>query len=189
MPRTVVERGLRLCANLALLTPKCQQRYHKPMTKQKTPKDQQADETLQQQIGELTQDLQRIQADFINYRNRTEEDKRQVAEAAKAASVLKLLPVIDIIERAIQHVPQELADNKWAQGIVGLGKNLDKSLDELGINRIAATPDTPFDPNLHEAVMMDEGDGEQEVVAEELRAGYTINGQVIRPSMVRVARK
>lgn len=157
------------------------------MAKQKTPKE--AENELQQHIGELTRDLQRVQADFINYRNRTEEEKRLVAEAAKAASVLKLLPVIDTIERAIQHVPGELADNKWAQGIVGISKNLDKSLDELGIARIKATPGTPFDPNLHEAVMVDEGDGEREVIAQELRAGYTLNGQVIRPSMVRVARK
>lgn len=148
------------------------------------------DDALQQHITELTQDLQRVQADFINYRNRIEDEKKQIAESAKAAMVAKMLPVIDTLDRAIAHAPQDLADNPWVQGVVGLGKNLDKSLSELGLTRIAATPGTPFDPTLHEAVTMDdEAEGEQEVVAEELRAGYTLNGQVIRPSMVKVTRQ
>src|SRR5688572_27861294 len=142
------------------------------------------------EIIELTADLQRLRADFENYRKRVEQEKQQAQHTATAATVMRLLPVIDTIERAIGHVPQELAENKWAPGVVGLGKNLDKSLADLGLARIAATPGTPFNPNLHEAVMMDdEAQGEHEVVAEELRAGYTMHGAVIRPSMVKVTRK
>lgn len=153
------------------------------------PKKKQSDES-EQQLAELTQDIQRVQADFINYRNRVEDEKRQMVESAKAATVLKLLPVIDTIERAIAHAPADLADNAWVQGVVSLQKTLDKSLAELGLSRIAAQFGTVFDPNLHEAVMMDEdAEGQHEVVAEELRAGYTLNGQTIRPSMVKVTRQ
>lgn len=139
---------------------------------------------LEQQVGELTADLQRIQADFINYRSRAEEDKQKALLAGKAATVLKLLPVIDNIERAVGHVPAELAGNQWARGVMSLSKNLNKSLADLGVTRIEATG-KPFDPNLHEAISAD-GEGEHEVVAEELQAGYMLEGNVLRHSLVRV---
>ena len=144
---------------------------------------------LQARAEELTADLQRLRADFENYRKRMDAEKDSLRELSKAATVMKLLPVIDTIERAITHVPAELADNKWANGIVGLGKNLDKSLADLGLSRIVAEIGTPFDPTLHEAVMMADGDGETEVITEELRAGYKLGQQVIRPSMVKVGRQ
>lgn len=148
------------------------------------------EEELAQQVGELTADLQRLRADFENYRKRVDIEKQQVQQLAATAMIMKLLPVIDTLERAIAHAPEDLTENKWAQGVVGLGKNLDKSLSELGLERIEANPGTVFNPNLHEAVMMDdEATGEQEVVAEELRAGYLLQGAVVRPSMVKVTRQ
>jgi molecular chaperone GrpE len=143
---------------------------------------------LQTKVNELTADLQRQRADFENYRKRIELEKAQVNELAKAATVMKLLPVVDTIERAIAHAPADLAGNAWVQGIIGIQKNLEKSLSDLGLSRIEASEGTPFDPNQHEAVMMLEQEGEHEVVAEELRAGYTLGGQVIRPSMVKVTK-
>lgn len=135
---------------------------------------------------ELLADLQRTRADFENYRNRIQAEKTAYGEAAKAATIMKLLPIIDTIERAVVHAPAELAENKWAQGVTGLAKNLEKSLGELGLTKIQASPNTPFDPNIHEAVMMEDGEGQHEVITEELRAGYLLGSQVIRPSMVRV---
>jgi molecular chaperone GrpE len=137
-------------------------------------------------VEELTADLQRLHADFENYRKRVEQDKAGIAELTKAATVMKLLPVVDTIERAIVHAPDDLADNKWVQGVAIMAKNLDKSLQELGLTRIEAAPGTPFDPNLHEAVLMEEGKGDHEVIAEELRAGYKMGEHIVRPSMVKV---
>lgn len=142
---------------------------------------------LEQQIGDLTADLQRVQADFINYRRRVEEERRQLIDTSKAATIMKLLPMIDTIERAIAHLPNDLADNPWAKGVVSLQKSLQKSLEELGVTRIEAL-NQPFNPALHEAISMEDGDGEQEVVTEELRAGYKLGEAVIRPSMVKVGR-
>lgn len=140
------------------------------------------------QEQELINDLQRLRADFENYRKRVEADQVNTVSMSKAATIIKLLPVIDNIERAIAHAPKELKDNAWAQGVVALGKNLEKSLAELDLTRINAAPGTAFNPDLHEAVFMEDGDGEHEVVAEELRPGYLLGGQVIRPSMVKVKR-
>ncbi len=145
---------------------------------------------LEQQLGELMLDLQRTRADFENYRKRVEAEKQAAREAGQSAAVLKLLPVIDNIERAITHVPAELAANPWAAGVAKLVKNLDKTLEGLNLVRIDAKPGTVFNPELHEAIQFDEdAEGEQEIIAEELQAGYLLAGRPIRHAMVRVTRK
>ena len=147
-------------------------------------------EELEQQLGELTQDLQRTRADFENYRKRAESEKTAALQYGQVAAVMKLLPVVDNIERAIAYMPSELADNKWAQGVAGLVKNLEKSLESLNVKRIDAKPGTEFNPELHEAIQVDEeAEGEHEIIAEELQAGYTLAGSPIRPAMVKVTRK
>jgi len=148
----------------------------------KTPK---LDEVLAD-LTELTVDLQRTRADFENYRKRVEIDKEQARASGKVQAIMKLLPVIDNIERAIGHMPESLKDDKWARGVAGLIKNLDKSLESLNLVRIDAGVGTPFDPELHEAIQMDDGDGETEVIAEELQPGYKLGNDVIRHSMVKV---
>lgn len=149
-----------------------------------------AQDDLQQQIDELTNDLQRTRADFENYRKRVEAEKTVARDAGQASAILKLLPVVDNIERAVVYTPEELKDNKWAQGIAGLVKNLEKSLEALNLRRINATKGTEFNPDLHEAIQFDEdAKGDKEVVAEELQAGYLLNGRPVRHAMVRVTRQ
>ena len=146
-------------------------------------------EQLEQQLGELTQDLQRTRADFENFRKRAESDKLAAGHYGQASAIMKLLPVIDNFERAIAYLPDELKDITWAQGVVGLIKNLEKSLESMNVRRIEAAPGTIFDPEFHEAIQVDEeAEGDQEVIAEELQAGYTLNGTPLRPAMVKVTR-
>jgi len=148
------------------------------------------EDTRDQEIVELTLDLQRTRADFENYRKRVDAEKVAAREAGQSGAVLKLLPVIDNIERAIAYTPEELKDNTWVQGVSGLVKHLDKSLDGLNVKRIDAKQGTAFDPDFHEAIQFDEdAEGEHEVIAEELQAGYTHNGHVIRHAMVKVTRQ
>ena len=145
---------------------------------------------VEQQLGELTLDLQRTRADFENYRKRVDAEKAAAREAGQSSAILKLLPVIDNIERAIAYTPEDLKDNKWVQGVAGLVKNLEKSLESLNLQRIDAKPGTEFNPELHEAIQFDEeAAGEKEVIAEELQAGYLLNGRAIRHAMVKVTRK
>lgn len=147
-------------------------------------------EELEQQVTELTGDLQRTRADFENYRKRSEGDKAATYQHGQSAAILKLLPVIDNIERAVTYMPEDLKDNKWAQGIAGLVKNLEKALDGLNLKRIDAANGADFNPDFHEAIQFDEAaEGEKEVIAEELQAGYTLNGQPIRHAMVKVTRQ
>lgn len=144
----------------------------------------------EQKIAELTQDLQRSRADFENYRKRVEQEKEMARANGKVTAIMKLIPVIDNIERAIAHVPKELQDNTWAQGVTKLVSQLEKSLADLKVSRIEASSGTPFNPDLHDAIQFDEdAEGEHEVVAEELQAGYMLADTVMRPSMVKVTRK
>jgi molecular chaperone GrpE len=145
------------------------------------------DNQLEQELAELTADLKRVQADFVNYRMRMDDERQRIIDNTKSATIIKLLPIIDNIERAISHVPPELADNQWVKGIIGLGKSLEKSLSDIGLTRIAAVGQ-PFDPNMHEAISAD-GEGEHEVVSDELRAGYKLGDQVMRHSLVKVTRQ
>lgn len=142
-----------------------------------------------QQIADLTADLQRTRADFENYRKRVEAEKAAAGQMGENRAIIKLLPVIDTIERATLHVPAELVENKWVQGVTGLIKQLDKVLSDLKLKRIDATPGVDFDPELHQAVQFDEDAvGDKEVIAEELQAGYVLDGMPIRHAMVKVTR-
>ncbi len=145
---------------------------------------------LTQQLAEAVADLQRTRADFENYRKRVEIEKDQAKKTGQYSAILKLLPVIDNIERAITHLPEDLKENAWAKSVVALTKNLDKSLEALNVKRIDAKAGSVFNPDLHEAIQFDEdAEGETEVIAEELQAGYTLDGQPIRHAMVKVTRK
>lgn len=141
-------------------------------------------------VAELTADLQRNRADFENYRKRGEAEKSAAREAGKSSAILKLLPVIDNIERAVAYTPPELQDNAWVKSVAGLVKNLEKSLESLDLRRIEASQGTIFNPELHEAIQFDEdATGDQEVIEQEMQAGYTLGGTPIRHAMVKVTRQ
>ncbi len=140
---------------------------------------------LQQQIDELTAALQRERADATNQRRRFDEQLASVRMSVKSTVVADLLPVIDNFERALKHVPKDLEANEYVKGVQGIVKQFEKTLENMGVERIA-TVGTEFDPRLHEAVSMEEGDGDKEIVSEELQPGYRIGDDVIRHAMVRV---
>lgn len=142
-------------------------------------------ELLAQQVAELTEALQRERADATNIRRRHDEQVAGLKAMVKANVVRDLLPVIDNFERALKHVPKELEGNDYVKGVQGVVKQFEKTLAEIGVERIATTGE-PFDPRYHEAVSMEDGDGTEEIVSEELQAGYKIGDEVIRHAMVRV---
>ncbi|MEJ0072518.1 MAG: nucleotide exchange factor GrpE [Candidatus Saccharibacteria bacterium] len=140
---------------------------------------------LEQQVAELTEALQRERADVMNVRRRHEEQIAGLKDLVKASVVRDLLPVIDNFERALKHVPKELEGNDYIKGVQGVVKQFEKTLSDIGVERIKTTGE-PFDPRYHEAVSMEDGEGTQEVVSEELQAGYRLGDEVIRHAMVRV---
>ncbi len=145
---------------------------------------------LEQQLAETTADLQRTRADFENYRKRVEAEKKAAGDMGEMKAVIRLLPVIDTIERAVLHIPEDIAEHKWVQGVAGLVKQLDKALSAMDLARINAEPGAEFNPELHQAVQFDEeAEGDKEVIAEELQAGYLLKGTPVRHAMVKVTKK
>lgn len=140
---------------------------------------------LQQEIEELTAAVQRERADATNMRRRHQDQVVSLTNTVKANVIRELLPVIDNFERALKHVPPEFADNDYIKGVHNIVKQFEKILTDLGVARIK-TVGQVFDPRWHEAVAMDEGDGVEEVVSEELQAGYCLGDEVIRHAMVKV---
>lgn len=142
---------------------------------------------LLQQVGELTAALQRERADALNLRRRHDDQMAALRSVVRAGVVRELLPVIDTLERALKVVPDDLKGNDYVKGIQGVVRQFEKALSDIGVERIK-TVGEPFDPSLHEAVSMDEAsEGTQEIVSEELQAGYRLGDEVIRHAMVRVA--
>lgn len=144
---------------------------------------------LQQQVADLTDALQRERADATNIRRRHDEQIAGMRSAIKANVVRDLLPVIDNFERSLKHVPKDLADNDFVKGVQGVVKQFEKTLADMGVEKIKTVIDGKgerFDPRYHEAVQMEEGDGAHEVVSDELQSGYKIGEEVIRHAMVKV---
>lgn len=147
-------------------------------------------EKLHAENLELKNDLQRTRADFENYRKNVESRVSGAQKLGEKKAVLALIPMVDDIERAILHLPEDLAKNAWAQNVVKVSKNLDKNLSKIGVEKINSAEGTIFNPELHEAIQFDEdSEGEEEIVLAELRAGYTLKGKVLRAAMVKVGRK
>jgi len=144
----------------------------------------------EQKISELTADLQRTRADFENYRKRIDIEKGMAKDAGRIDAILKLLPIIDDIDRALKHIPEDIKTHQWVVGLINLSKNIERMLNELDIKRIKAEPGTAFNPEIHDAVQFEgESEGEHEVIAEELRTGYSLAGVPVRHAMVKVTRQ
>jgi molecular chaperone GrpE len=143
---------------------------------------------LQQQVTDLTNALQRERADATNIRRRHDEQISSLRTTVKVTVVRDLLPVVDNFERALRHVPKDLEGDDYIKGVQGVVKQFEKVLSDLGVERIK-TVHEEFDPELHEAMSMEDGEGHKEVISEELQAGYKLGDTVIRHAMVRVKRE
>ncbi len=146
------------------------------------------DSDQSEEVAELKQQLLRVHADFDNFKRRTQEERAEVFDTARAEMALKLMPVIDNFDRAAEHVPEAVKEDPWYAGIEGIRKQFADLLGELGIERIESVGEA-FDPNRHEAVSHEPSDEyDEDVVSKELEAGYTLGDSVIRPAKVIVSK-
>ena len=129
------------------------------------------------------QNWQRVQADFINFKRRSEQEKEEMKEFANSVLICNLLPVLDDLERALSSIPPRLAKLPWVEGIRLIERKFTDILKAQGVTPIKAKG-KPFDPNLHEAAMSTIG-GEGMVV-KELKRGYKLRDRIIRPATVAV---
>jgi molecular chaperone GrpE len=135
----------------------------------------------------LNNKLLRLQADFLNYKNRTEKDKFSTYGNAVSDVIKDLLPVLDNLERAIEAEKSE--DNSFKDGIKMIYTQFVGLLNKRGLKEIDAL-NKQFDYNMHYGVSFDSESKEEDgTIIEVLQKGYTVNDKVVRPSMVRIAKK
>lgn len=145
-------------------------------------------EEYDQKIAELIYDLQRTRADFENYRKHTAEDLARAKASGQTDIIKKILPILDIIDKATENVPSDIANNEWVNGIVAMQKKLDKTLSDIGMKKLNTKKGDLFDHDYHSAIQFIDKEGDKEVVSDVLRQGYTYKGQVVRHSLVNVTK-
>ncbi|MDP4038574.1 MAG: nucleotide exchange factor GrpE [bacterium] len=152
------------------------------MKEKRTRKSPKRDETK-----ELIAHLQKLQAEFENYRKRTEKQKAHLVDLAKENLLEELLPALDNYDRATSHLPKELEKNSWAVGMQSVGKQLIDILGKMGVKKFSSLGQK-FDPHRDEAVEYVESDKPEGTVIEEVVNGYELNGRIIRPAIVKVSK-
>jgi len=140
---------------------------------------------LAKERDEYLDALRRLQADFENYKKRMVRQQTEHLERAAEALVMKLLPVFDTADLAIAHSGGSSGDGGGFDAVQQVWTALFDALSKEGLERIDPVSE-PFDPNEHEAVMHEPGEGPAKVV-DVMRAGYRWKGRVVRPAMVKVA--
>ena len=145
--------------------------------------DKEDKDSRDQKIDELNDRLLRNQAEFENFRKRSEKEKAAMFDMGASTVLEKMLPVVDNFERGLDTAD----DSPFAEGMKMIYKQLMTSFEELGVTPIVALGET-FDPELHNAVMHEDNEeaGESEVT-QELQKGYKYKDHVLRHSMVKVA--
>ena len=129
----------------------------------------------------------RTQADLANYRRRVQEEQNELNRSVAARFLLKLLPVLDDLQRALDYTPQESHEETWMEGIRLIERSLQSLLASEGVTPIGAQGQ-PFDPWEHEAMLsVDTKDCQHGTVVSVLRMGYKHHGKVLRPAQVTVA--
>lgn len=135
--------------------------------------------------NEYIEKYQRLMADFANYKQREEKSKADFKKFASSSLIEKLLPVLDNFDRALKDKDPE---DPFVKGVIMTRDELLKTLKNEGLEEIASDGEK-FDHNLHHAVMTEESDTvEEDYIIETFQKGYTLNGKVLRPSMVKVSK-
>lgn len=130
-------------------------------------------------VAELTADLQRLQAEYQNYRKRVERDRALASELAIAALLMELLPVLDDLDRAREH-------GELAGGFKSVAEQIERTVEKLGLVKFGEAG-MPFDPQIHEALMhLTSADVTEATATAILQPGYKLKDRVLRPARVAV---
>ncbi|MFA6391200.1 MAG: nucleotide exchange factor GrpE [Patescibacteria group bacterium] len=156
--------------------------------------DQEADkniqkelETAKNQAEEYLNGWKRAKADYINFKREQEQRQAELMEFATAGMLLDIFPLVDQFKQAMKHVPKEIESSDWIVGVKHIQSNLNNVLKGMGIEEIK-TVGEKFNPEMHEAIEEVESEMEKGMVTEELTTGFRLNGRVIQPAKVKVAK-
>ena len=143
-------------------------------------------EQLKTEIAQLKESVARGQADFANFRRRQSQEIESLAKFASSECINELLPVIDNLQRAFVHIPEEISQNEWIKGIFAIEKHFLQTMEKLGLKKIE-TLGKKADPNFHEIIgTTEQPNTESDTITDEIEAGYMLHDKVLRAAKVRV---
>jgi molecular chaperone GrpE len=139
------------------------------------------------EASELLDLLRRERADFVNYRQRVQQERAGERQLARAGLVEQLLPILDDLDRALERLPDELDENPWARGVALSRDRLRRAFEEVGLSRMGQVGEA-FDPAIHEALFYDvRPDQDDRRVVQVVQPGYRLGNRLLRPAQVGVA--
>lgn len=142
---------------------------------------------LQKKCDEYLQGWQRAKADYQNLQKEVAKERQSFAKFAKAQYISELMPLYNNFQMAFGHLPDELQDNEWVQGILHIKDQFSAVLKEMNVEKIK-TKNQKFDTSLHEAVSQENSSGRKSgIILREVAPGYTMDGEVLVPAKVVVA--
>jgi molecular chaperone GrpE len=153
--------------------------------KKKNIEEKSEEEVSKNKVVDLTDTLQRLQAEFENYKKRVEKEKNDFKKFSKAELIYKLLTVLDTFEIALKSTNDH---EKFVKGMEMVYAQLYSTLESEGLKPIQAK-NKKLDPFYHEVMLKEKSDEEEGMIIQELQKGYTLNGQVLRHSKVKVSEK
>jgi len=157
----------------------------KSQVEDETKNEQESESELKdKQLEEINNKLLRLQADFLNYKTRTEKEKFKYYNDAIEDLVCEMLPILDNFERALENLE---SDENLSQGVEMILNQFINLLKKYGVEEIDALG-KKFDPKLHHGVSTEESDEEEDIVVEVFQKGYKLKDKVIRPSMVKISK-
>jgi molecular chaperone GrpE len=140
----------------------------------------------QQKIAELTDTLQRLQADFENYKKRADKDAMELVRFANATLIVKFLPLLDTLDAAIRNTTKDNHHQHYAKGLELLHAQLMSVLQAEGLAPIDCVG-KKFDPHYHEVMVKEPSENEEGIILEELQRGYVLHKKVLRHSKVKIS--
>lgn len=145
-------------------------------------------DALKGQVAQANDEKLRALADLQNFRRRNSDDRQRIIRDANERLIKELLPILDDFDLAVAAAESAQSYDQLIGGVKAILRKFNETLAKQGVTPIPAVGE-PFDAEMHEAVMLDEGTDEpDETVTAELRRGYTLNNRVLRPAMVKVAK-
>ncbi len=146
-------------------------------------------EKLKQEMEEQLDRAMRLQADFENYRKRMKKEKEEWTKFSNAELIKELLPVLDNLERAIEHVEEGEDKESMGKGVELICQQFQQVFEKFDVQPVSALGQ-PFDPQFHEAIQqMETEDYPPNTVMNELQKGYLLHGRLVRPALVVVAQE
>ncbi len=140
-----------------------------------------AKKTSNDELLEMEDRWKRVQAEFLNFKKRVEEERVQSLKFEGENILTDILPVVDNLERALDHIPEELVDNEWVKGVLNINVLSKSILNQLKVEKVESIG-KEADFNLHDVINQMPGD--KDIIIHEVEPGYTYNGKLIRASKV-----